>query len=102
MIKVFRINDYDCVAAETIQEAKQYGSECADYVDVAAAEADSWFEDCRELTEEEMNTFKFIGEEFEDEDGTEKKDADVTFKDHLKELVDSKEQFPCMFASTEY
>lgn len=89
-MKVFKLNDCDWWAGETLQSCiaearKQFGADS-----YPNAEADA-----HELSPEEMR--KLLIQRFED-----CREKPVTFEKHLAELADCKtERFPQLFASTE-
>jgi hypothetical protein len=84
-IKIIQVNDCDWVAAETVEEAKEwykkeFGSDDADV------------EEARELTDKEMETLSF-----KDEDQNRKH----SFKEQLELMREAGISFPAYFASTE-
>lgn len=89
MIKIFRLNDYDWVAAKTLEEAiacykKAYG-ECDDCID------DPW-----ELGDEELDRVQFNWTD--DNDRFVEK---MSFRAALTKMIENGDSFPCHFASTE-
>ena len=89
MIKVYRMNDYDWVAASSLEEAiKWYAEDCELPEDEAC-------DDPYELTEHSLKEHTFYEEWPE-------KDHPITFYDRLNNIVSEGCKFPCLFASTEY
>jgi len=89
MIKVFMMNDWDWVAAESLEEAiKWYCEECGMPEDEAC-------EDPHGITQARSNELKFY-EEFPD------KENPISFTERLKKIVARGDKFPCLFASTEF
>jgi hypothetical protein len=87
-MKIFKVNDCDWVMATSAEEAKQV---LATFTDVHEDD------EVRELTDHELDTFKFI-----DEDHDEEKDGPhPTFRQELARRVAAGDR-PDMFASTEY
>lgn len=87
-IKVFRINECDWMAAETLEAA------IASHTNITGHECED--EGCcdgpRELTDAEMDTFIFA-----DEDGSHR-----TFREELDRQIAAGVTFPAFFASTEF
>lgn len=87
VIRVYRMNDYDWVAARSLEEAK------AEYLGTVTVDGPGAFDNPKQLTDEEMLTTMFT-----DDDGF----GMLTFAERLSILVSSNTKFPCMFASTEW
>jgi hypothetical protein len=87
-IKIFKINDYEWIAAETMEEAIQ----CE--IDICGVSREEAYDEsvAHELSEEEMNTFFFIEDD----------QSKVPFVDKLNSLIKEGVEFPCYFASTEF
>lgn len=88
MIKVFKLDDYDWWAGESLEEVitearNKCGQEC--YED---AETEAY-----ELSEEAMKTHKFVDQY---DEGYEY----ITFEEQLQKMIDNGESFPCLFATT--
>ncbi len=85
MIKVYKLNDYEWYAGESMQE-------CIDWVVKNFGDEDNKediiSEDAHEVLEAQMNTLIFV-----DDDGNK-----MTFKQQLDKMIESGEKFPCPFA----
>ena len=86
-IKVYRLNEYDWVAAESMEEAIEWYCRTTG---VARSEATD--EDVRELDEREMERTVFTLE-----DGDQ-----ISFAEQLERCLDAEREAPFLFASTEY
>jgi len=86
LIKIFQMNECDFIAAENMKEAIEYYKKEFDYHD----EPD---EEPVELSEKDLNTFRFLDEDDPKEN--------YTFKDELEKNMKDGTIFPCLFASTE-
>jgi hypothetical protein len=91
LVKVFRMNDCDWVAAPTLEEAKDWYQQTFRPTD---DEADL-FDGPSEVDDTHMN-----GMLFRDEDGPET--LTRTFREQLNLMIERGESFPAFFASTEY
>jgi len=87
MIKIFKVNDCDWVAAENVKDALECLASVTDVYEGDVPE---------ELTEEELDSHTFFDED--EGEGQERK----SFRQRLAELVAAVETFPQMFASSEY
>lgn len=85
-IRVFRLNDYDWWAGETLAQVKK------DYLKETGMDEEEAFDEPKALTKEEMKKYTI-----REEDGTQER----TFEEELKAMIKAKVDFPCMFASTE-
>jgi len=97
-MKVFQIDDCTWYAAETMDDAiHAYTNDTGILYDEVLRQDEEY--DClRELSEEAMNRLKFTDAEHEfSEDG-----RDFTFAEALQLMIARGDQFPSMFASTEY
>ena len=112
MIKLFRMNDADWVAAKTLEEAKQCLADFFANGIIDKAFEEEFLDNPREITEQEMDTFKFIDEEEIDNLGegdhnTFEERLDVyykacpTFRQALANKIADGGKFPCHFASAE-
>ena len=86
-MKVFAMNDCDWMAGESLES-------------VTAAYVSDYGEDSDdppvELTDSEMDRFRFADEEVEDPEEW------LTFRQELQRRVDAGQEFPQFFATTEY
>lgn len=89
MIKVFKVNDCDWVAASTPEEALECLKTITDVEGDEVAE---------ELSDDDMNEFEFHSEE-KDEHGDSIK---IPFRQQLNKMVAAGEKFPTFFASSEW
>jgi hypothetical protein len=98
-IKIFKIGDYDYVAAENVDDAfKCYadmmgGSEEADEIRQIG--------DFHEIGDFAMDKITIREEECEDEDGCEMDQDERTFRVELQRLVNVGSKFPVIFCSSE-
>ena len=90
-IKIFKMNEFDWVAAENIEDAKKPIIEMCG--EEEALEEIAGYGGGYELSDEALDKLTL-----RDEDGTEL----VTFRDKLKQLIESGATFPRVFCSTEY
>ena len=96
-IKVFRMNDFDWWAADSLDSAKA-GYMAEGY----GQDEETAFDNPYELSPEQMQTHTM--KEF-DEDWDYERDPDgddPTFQDCLDLMIRKGDSFPCVFASTEY
>lgn len=84
-MKVFKMNDCDWVAAESLEQAKKF----------ALDDPGTEIEDPRELTDADMLRLKHSGD-----DGVEY-DPPITFKEELERNIADGVEFPCIFATSE-
>ena len=88
-LKIFRMNDCDWMAAETLEQAKR------GYLQTVwggTGECDDEAFDCPgEISEAQYDRLLF-----RDDDGTTR-----TFREQLQRMIERGEKFPCFFASTE-
>jgi len=82
-IKVFRLNDYDWWAGESLESVKK------SYMEATGLDEFEAFDDDYELSEEDMNR-----EIYTDEDGSTR-----TFKEQLNKMIAENRTFPEVFAS---
>jgi len=90
MMKIFKLNDIEWWAGESLEQVKQF---CLDEAVVDEEEA---FDDPRELTDEELDRLQYVEDVYSDEKNTR------PFREELARMVAANESFPCLFASTEY
>lgn len=88
-MKIFRLNEYEWWAAETLEEAKQA---CLEETGLDESEA---FEDPCELSSEELDALIFV-----DDEGPERRT--IPFRQALDELISKGQKFPCIFATSIY
>lgn len=86
-MKLFKLNEYEWWAAETLEEAKQA---CLKETGLDESEA---FEDPYELDGTELDTLMFT-----DDEGPEKRV--IPFRQALNELIARGQNFPCIFATS--
>lgn len=89
-IKIFKVNDCDWVAAETLEEAIQ----CA--IDTCGYDRE---EACDESVAGELSYNDMINHKYIDEDVP---GDNETFQDVLSRMIRGGEKFPQFFASSEY
>ena len=90
-IKIFQINDYDWVAAETIDEA--IACACSTF---NLSEEEVYDESAAgELSEEKLDEYKYYLTD--DTDGPSR-----TFKQELESRINDKQEFPQVFATSEW
>jgi len=89
-IKIFKLNDCDWFAAETLEEAIECAKRECGY------DADS-FDDPYELGDDDLDRLQF---QFTDDD--DKPLETMSFRDALAKRIADGEQFPYLFASTEH
>lgn len=106
MLKLFKVNDTDWFAAESLEGAKQAVMEC--FGPPAPGQTREEFyeeilEDPYEVGDEHLDTLTLVGEEYDDEDDRDekgepkrKRDPDQTFRQVLAAM-----KSPGYFASTE-
>lgn len=103
-IKIFKMNDYDWVAASNLEGAKLcLAKECADGI-VDADFEDEFLDNPRALTDDEMLECQFYDDEPKwDED---KQDYIIStsrsFREELTKRIDRGESFPQYFALGEW
>lgn len=102
-MKIFKMNDSDCYAADTMEEAVKAMAENLGFQttseEIAAMRAEYGVEEPVELTDEDLGLLNFVDEE---EDGSNSADSKRSFREQLALMIESGEEFPCFFASTEY
>lgn len=90
-VKVFQMNDCDWYVGATAEECVKkiiQDTESNDIVDDGYP---------IELSDEEMNSIMFTHLNYGD-----RPDYKITFAERLKEMIEEKADFPCVFATTEY
>lgn len=92
-MKVFRVTDYEWWAGESLESIKLAYQE-ATGID-PDDEDEGGFNNPHELSEEAMEKLRFI---LDDDEGGET----CSFAEHLAELINRGQKFPCCFAGTEY
>lgn len=93
-IKLFQVGDYDWIAAKNPTDAKLVMAGLLGE-DLEGYEIHYGSEDCKELTDAQMNYLRF-------RDFGETDPYTQTFRQKLDELILAKTQFPVHFASSEY
>ena len=117
-MKIFKLNDSDWVAAESLESAKKCLADMINDGVVDAAFEDEYIDTPYELDEEEMNTIKMTDEEdyYEmnnkaDQDSSGKSwqsyydeyiESCPTFKQELDRMIAEGKEFPMYFASSEW
>lgn len=97
LVKIWQMSEYDWVAAETLEEAKDclsltLGCETPE-------ELEEYLDDPRELTEAELDEYEFCDS---DEDGNPNPEVGKrSFREELARQVAAGTKFPCYFAGTE-
>ena len=89
-MKVFRINDYEWYAAETLDEA------IAEAVRMSGLPADEAADDPVEITEKEMDQLTFF-DDMSDPESSQTR----SFREQLQKMIDDGTKFPAYFAGTE-
>lgn len=87
-IKIFKLNDCDWYAANTLEEAI---AQCAEDTGIPKEEV---ADDAYEVGDHHLDELIF-----KDED---RPDEEITFRQELQRMIDAGTKFPAMFASTEY
>ena len=90
-MKVFKLNDCEWWAGESLEEIKLV------YLKETGVSEEEAFDNPHELSDEEMDYYKFMF----DESDTPLREP-VTFRQKLAEMIKEGEEFPAFFASTEY
>ena len=87
-MKIFRLNDYEWYASETMEEAISF---CMEFCNIGREEA---YDEsvAHELTKEEMEKYTY-----QEDDGITR-----TFSQELQLMIDSGVRFPCFFAGTDF
>lgn len=90
-VKVFKLNDYEWWAGESLDSIRPA------YLEATGIDPDSeeGFDHPRELSDEELQKKTIHFDEGEAPDKS-------TFKEYLNELIAKGQEFPCYFAGTEY
>lgn len=111
MIKIWKMNDTDWVAAVTIDEAKQCLADTLNDGKVGAAFEDEFISDPHEISQEEYDDHKltdedeaseFMEKHASDDDAYDKYHATCpTFRQALQKMVDDGHEFPSFFATAE-
>ena len=91
-MKIWKMNECDWVAAETLKDAKKALADTFGCT-IKETEDEPYFEEPHEIAEEEYDKLKIMNEE--------RKEV-CTFREELERLQKDGENFPRMFASTEY
>lgn len=96
-IKIFKMNDCDWWAAETLDEAKL---DCVHtFGGVWPEDAEEFLDDPYEVGDEHLDKLWFVDADEMDANG---EPVRRTFREELNRMIESGEEFPCPFASTEY
>ena len=85
-IKIFQVDDYDYVAAESLGQAMEW------YLQYTGITKEECGDDQCELSDARMNRMIFV------EDSGERN----TFKKKLWQMIKAGAEFPCLFACSEY
>lgn len=97
-MKIFKLNDSDWVAADTLEDAKKCLADTVALGKVNAEFEEEFIESPRELSDFEMNNLFLRDEEPEDEEEVKKE----TFRVALDRMLQDGTKFPTHFASSEY
>jgi hypothetical protein len=115
-MKIYKMNEYDWVAAETLDEAKQALADTVNDGKIGPEFEDEFIENPYEVSEEELNILKLVDDDEingaiedkpDDQEGDWKKRYDQvrenspTFKQALQKMIDDGETFPAHFASSD-
>jgi hypothetical protein len=87
-MKIFKINDCDWYAAETMEEAIR---QCSEDTGIPVGEVE---DGAYQVADDALDILIFRDEDRPEEE--------ITFRDELQRMVDAGTEFPCAFASTEY
>ena len=115
MIKLFKMNETDWIAAKTLEDAKQGLADTIGDGKVTPEFEDEWIENPHELSDADLDEHKLTDEDAMDE-FLRKRDSDSdlgqsidayyatcpTFRQALKTMEDNGIVFPCHFASSEH
>jgi len=92
-IKVFRLNDYEWWAGETLEEVKK------NYTEITGVDGEEAFDESIEaMSEEALKSTKYHTDT-KDKDG---KAIVITFAEELENRIKSEQKFPCFFATTDF
>ena len=92
-IKVFRLNDYEWWAGETLEEVKK------NYTEITGVDGEEAFDEPIEaMSAEALKSTKYHTDT-KDKDG---KAIVITFAEELENRIKSGQKFPCFFATTEF
>lgn len=98
-IKIFKMNDCDWWAAETLEQAKE---DCVTTFGGRYPEdAEEFLDDVREVPGGNMSKLRFVDPDESDET-TASGYVERTFRQELNDRIERGEKFPQPFASTEY
>jgi hypothetical protein len=89
-VNIYKLNDCDWVAAESIEEARTF------YKDLTGLSDDEAFEDEYQLDDEELDRLRFT-----ETDDFDKPLGECSFREHLAHALANGEAAPFFFASTE-
>jgi len=92
-IKVFRLNDYEWWAGETLEEVKK------NYTEITGVDGEEAFDEPIEVMSEKALKSTKYHTDTKDKDG---KKIVITFAEELEKQIKSKQKFPCFFATTEF
>lgn len=95
MIKIYRMSEFDWVAAETLKDAVQCLADILNSGKIDKNFEREYLDKPRELTDEEMDTLVF-----QDEIGN-NRSKKRTFRKELEKRIKSKTKFPELFAVQE-
>lgn len=95
-MKVFKINQNDWVAAESMDQAIKFYLECVAGGKDTPEIRDEYIENPTELTEDQMLNHTHFG------DDNSLSGSAISFKAELKKNIADGIEFPCIFASSEF
>lgn len=95
-MKIFQVNDIDWFAGENADDCFKLLKEMGMYDDgdIQAMKDDGY---PVELTDEDMDRLVFVDDVYDN-----LKSNKRTFREELQRRINAGEEFPCMFASSEY
>lgn len=106
--KIFKLNDYDFIAARDLEEAKQCLADTCGEGKVDAAFIEDYIDDPYEIPDAALDELKIVEEEYEDEDDLDAegepktKGGEVkTFREELAEQLTAGRKVPFHFAAVD-
>lgn len=92
-VKIFKLNDYDWVAATSLDEAKLCLSKLVHDGSIGEEFHDNYIDCPNELSEADLDRMQFVSDEHPE---------NRSFREELKHNLSVGEEVPFFFASTEY
>ena len=91
-MKVYKLNDYDWWAGNTLEEVKK------SYINETGVSKEEAFEEPYEVSEADMNKLKFYTTEHNDKG----EEITRTFREELDYIIKEGQKFPCAFACMDW